>query len=368
MNLSIQRKALHAGLQSATRAVSGKSSLPILANVLLTAVGSTLKITGNDLELSIERILDDVDVQAPGGLCLPAKLLSDLVGSLPDGLVTIIADESGAGTITCGKSVYRINGLPPIDFPPTPAVADAQCLIIGTDILRRGLLRTLSAVSRDDTRPILTGVRIEVTNGELRFVSTDTHRLALDKSPLADAPEMAATVPGRAMRELVPLLADAEACRCLIGENEASFAIGATTVTTRLLEGSFPKYERVIPTEHTHRIELGADELKRAVKRAGIVARENANRLGFDCPDGTLLITASSGDLGECREEVPIQARGDGEVLPFCLNATYLLDCLDALGGDTVSFEGTQPLSPFVLRNPKDASASLLVIMPMQSA
>jgi DNA polymerase-3 subunit beta len=368
MNITLPRKRLNEGLQSATRAVSTRSSLPILANVLLEAVGGTLKLVGTDLELAIARTLDGVDGQSPGALCLPAKTLTEIVATLPDAPVTIACNGNGAGTLTCGKSSYHLHGLPPVEFPPTPAVADAMCLIIGTDILRRGLLRTLSSVSRDDTRPILTGVRIEVINGELRFVSTDTHRLALDKSPLAGAPEVAVTVPGRAMRELAPLLADAETCRCLIGENEASFSIGATTVTTRLLEGSFPKYERVIPTEHTHRFELGADELKRAVKRAGIVARENANRLGFDCPGGTLFITASSGDLGECREEVPIQARGDGEVLPFCLNATYLLDCLDALGGDTVSFEGTQPLSPFVLRNPKDASASLLVIMPMQSA
>jgi DNA polymerase-3 subunit beta len=366
MNLSIQRKCLHAGLQSATRAVTSRSSLPILANVLLEAVGGTLRLRGTDLELTIERILDGVDVKTPGGACLPAKTLCDIVAALPDGLVTLSTDEQHVVTITCGKSVYRINSLPAVEFPPTPEVALVARFVIGTDILRRALQRTLMAVSRDDTRPVLTGVLIAASGDVCRFVATDTHRLAIDTSPLVDAPEVAAIIPGRAMRELVPLLADAEFCRMELGEHEATFSIGATKVTTRLIEGKFPNYERVIPKEHTFKLTLDAAELKRTVKRASIVAREDANRLKFFCDSYKLDISSSSGQLGECSEEVACEHEGDAD-LEFHLNATYFLDTLDAVGGDTVSLEGTGALSPMVVRDVKDESG-LVVIMPMQAA
>lgn len=367
MKLQIERRAFHAGLQAVSRAVTGRSSLPILSNVLLEAVGGTLRLVATDLELAIERTLDGVDVASPGSLTLPAKTLSEIVASLPDGKVSIETDENNAGTIACGKSRFRIHGLPAVEFPPPPDVTEATTLDLDADTLRRALQRTLSSVSKDDTRPILTGILVEAGVDAVHFASTDTHRLAVDRfpSPGTGLGDIGAVVPGRAMREVQHLLADADTARCEFGANHARFTVGATVLTTRLLEGTFPKYEKVIPASHSFRLMLDAGELRRAVKRAAVVAREDANRVGFLADGEMLVITANAGSTGTAHEEMAYE-RDFEEPLSFFLNATYFLEALDAIGGDTITLDGTEPLKPFVLRNPKDESGSLLVLMPMQ--
>lgn len=370
MNLVVDRRTLHAGLSAVGRAATVQSSLAILKNVKFEAVGQTLRLTASDLELVIERVLDNVNVQTPGGCTLPAKTLCDIVGSLPDGEVTIQVDEQHAGTITCGKSVYRIHGLPTIEFPPTPEVANAASFIVHEGTLLRGLKAVLSGVSTDDTRPVLTGVFLKLAGSTAVLVATDTHRLVVVECPIQGVyGSTERIIPGRALREWAHLLdANGDATvKIELGENEVRFTVGSTVLTSRLIEGTFPKYERVIPTKSDFRLTINADEFCRAVKRAGIVARDNANRVEIRYDAKTLLtVSATAGDTGSACEELDIEDVAAPDIA-FCMNSAYLLDALGAVGGSQITLDGTKPLEPFVLRAVGDESR-FVVIMPMSPA
>lgn len=370
MNLTIDRKALHAALAATGRAVSSRSSLPILANVLLEANGpESLRLYATDLDLAIER-RTSCTVQDAGSLTLPAKTLSEIVAALPDGPISIETDDQSAGTIACGKSRFRIHGLPATEYPPAPTLGTGLCFRVSEAVLHRLISRVLAAVSRDDTRPVLTGAQWLPDGNSLKLVATDTHRLSVATGAITtDTPFEPATpiVPRRTLDELLRLLDEksSSAVTCEFDANQARFQIAGTVLTSRLIEGTFPRWERVIPTGHNWTLRLDAADLRRAVKRAAIVAREDAARLEFAACD-TLCIHAKSGDLGEAHEEIDCEKDGATTAVQFCLNANYLLDLLDAAGTAVVTLEGATPLAPIVLRAVGDESY-FAVVMPMQA-
>lgn len=378
MNLSIDRKALHAGLAAVGRAISGRSSLPILSNVALEANGDgdcCLFLRATDLELAIETQVPYVARQA-GSITLPARTLQEIIAALPEGTVTLQTDKNDAGTITCGRSHFRIHGLPATEFPPVPQIDEGLRFTIGEGALHRLISYVIAAVSRDDTRPVLTGALFDCQGNGLTLAATDTHRLCVAKGAIAidtafDIP--APIVPGRALHELCRLLDEksTETVACDFGTNQARFAVAGTVLTTRLIEGAFPKYQRVIPTSHAIRLTVATDEFRRAVKRAAVVARDDANRLTLCAVNsGELTISASAGETGSCREEMEIGwGSGKGctlQEIRVCLNTEYLLQSIDALGTETFSLGVTHPLEPMTLL-PAGAEGFTAVIMPMNA-
>lgn len=370
MKLTIPRKSLHAGLSTVGRAISTHSSLPILANVLIETDGEGIRLRATDLELGIEATLG-ATVEQAGGITLPAKTVSEIVAALPDGEVSIETDEKHTGSITCGKSHFRIQGLAATEYPPLPKIAgDTPAFDITAERLRQSISRTKGSVSKDDIRPALTGLLVSQKGKKLHFVSTDTHRLSVDESTFAEQEgNLAALVPGRAMCELLRLLKDADgtSVRCHFAENYARFDVGKACLTTRLLEGVFPKWEKVIPKQHAIRLTIGTEEFHRAVKRAAVIARDDASRLTLSYAEGGFLsISASAGDTGSCREELVIEDAGT-DAITFCLNSAYLLDALEAVRTDFFTLDATEPLCPITLR-PVGAPGLTLLLMPMTMA
>jgi DNA polymerase-3 subunit beta len=374
------RKDLFEAVQTVGHAVSGRSSLPILSHILVQAEGNGLRLIATDLELGIScRIPAQIEEQ--GGLTAPARTLTEVLANLPDKSdVAISVDKSHTVRVNCDRSDYKILGLPAEDYPRLPEVKDAVAFSIPQAKLREMIRQTQFAVGTDDTRAILTGIYMVFDGETLRFVATDTHRLAVKTAQITRGRgSQNAIVPARAMNELTRLLTDGEGdVQVTLSDNQVCFALPGEAdvqIISRLIEGQFPNYQRVIPAEHQKRLRIPVEPLLRAVRRASIVARENSWRVVLRSDDEKLVLTAESQTIGNAYEEVEAQREGDDVEIAF--NAKYLLDVLGVLEENDLHLELSEPLKPGVLRPipnaPKDSEGStpiepdyLCVLMPMQ--
>lgn len=369
MKVTTTRKDLLEGVQTVAHAVSGRSSLPILQHIHLRAESDGLKMTATDLEIGIECWVPAV-VEMPGEATLPARLTQEVLSSLPDADVKMSDDATHAVQITCERSEYKLLGLSPSEYPSLPEVSDATTFAVPADTLKEMIKQTIFAVSTEETRAILTGVLVECDGVTLRMVSTDTHRLTVRSHPVGtNALErpITAVIPARCMNELARIVGDYQGdVEVQIGRNQASFRPiddpGQTFLITRLIDGQFPTYQRVIPTTSTKRLTLATDEFLRAVRRASLVARDVSNRLIFSTNGEYLIIEAESGQSGKAHEEVEVVREGDDITVAF--NARYLIDVLSVIDSEGVHLEMTESLRPAVIR-PAEQDNYLCVLMPM---
>jgi len=395
------RKALFEAVQTVGHAVSGRNPLPILSHILIQAEDDGLRLMATDLELGIScrvadrsGVLEDGPDRPParpstqvlehGALTSPARVLTEVLANLPDkDDVAISVDKSHTVRIHCeySRSDFKILGLPAEDYPKLPEVFDTVGFTVPQARLRDMIRQTLFAVSTDEARAILTGVLLVFEDNTIKFVATDTHRLAVKETRVSEGrggPQKA-IVPARAMNELARLLTDAEGdVHVTLSNNQIQFALPGESViqiVSRLIEGQFPNYQRVIPAGHQKRLTVEVDALLRAVRRASIVARENAHRIVFRTIEDKLVLTAESQIVGNVREEVEVEREGDDVEIAF--NAKYLLDVLNVLDTEKLQLELSEPLKPGVLRpvpSIKDKETSdpfvddsyLCVLMPMQ--
>jgi len=366
------RKELHEAVQMVAHAVSGRTALPILSHVLIqTEENDRLRLTATDLELGISLAVPARGVEEAGGLTAPARLLSELLSSLPDGQVSLSVDLSHAVRVHCGKSDYKILGLPAEEYPRLPEVKDESRFTIPQAVLRSLIRKTIFAVSPDEARAILTGILVVFAGDTVKFVATDTHRLAVCWSSVTDGQGgRQAIVPARAMNELMRLLEDADGeVTVRISENQILFLLpGGVELVSRLIEGQFPNYERVIPARSERVLTLETQPFLQAVKRAAIVARSNANRLVLSTLDDRLAIRAESSLDGSAYEEVDVIREGDDIEIAF--NAKYLADVAGVLDTQGFRLEVTEPLKPGVVRPVAEPGSPtgdyLCVLMPMQ--
>jgi DNA polymerase-3 subunit beta len=366
LRLTSRRGLLSDALQLVSRAVTGRSTLPILSNVLLEVRDSRLRLLTSDLEMWVDCSIPADDTEG-GAVTLPAKILNEVVASLPEADVKVATDDGHAITLTCGKSRYTIQGLAAEEFPALPEAGGGVSLTLPQVVLR-GLIRaTEFAASADETRAILAGILIIWDGQKLSFVATNMHRLAVDSVLVEGGPseQVRTVVPARALREVLrSLSAEAEpTARVHLGENQAVFDLGHVMITSRIIEGQFPNYERVIPAESEHTIRADRHELLAALRRADIVARAEANKVILRTQPGTLQIESESAEIGRAHEEVPIEL--EGEQCEIAFNAEYLIDALEVVTDDQVRMDLTGPLSPGVLR-PAGDSPYIYLIMPMQ--
>jgi DNA polymerase-3 subunit beta len=365
MKVTCERRELHEGLQTVARAVSGRSSLPILGNVLLDPGTDSLRLAATDLELGIERLVPARVIEAEK-ITLPAKTLTEIVNVLPEAEVTIAAN-AGAGDviISCKRSEYRIHGLPAEEFPVLPEVGADAVFSLPERELRDIIRQTIVAASTEDTRPILTGVFTLIEDQTLTMVATDTHRLAYRQGRATDATGQVATIiPARALSELSRVLdADSDQpVQVRFDKNQVLFRAERVTVVSRLIEGQFPKYEKVIPTEHTRKLTIPKEDLLQALRRVDVVARDNSHRVVFRTAGELLTLTAEAGDLGRAFEEIEVIREGDDIQIAF--NARYVLDVLNVVDAEGLYLEMTEPLRPAVVR-PVEGPNYLMVVMPM---
>ena len=364
MKVICARKDLNEGVQTAARAVTARTSLPILGHLLITAEDERLRIAATDLEIGMECVVE-ANVQEPGSLTVPARYMTEVLNTLPETDVALSVDENFAVGIKCATSDFSILGLPPEEFPMLPEVKEEVSFIIDGDVLREGIRKTSFAVGVDESRAILTGILMQVTESGLKLVATDTHRLCVLDCPLVEVRgEVNAIVPGRAMNELSRIVPEGEGTVSVgISSSQVKFKAGDTVLISRLIEGQFPNFEKVIPTEYTKKLIIPREQFEASLKRVAIVAKENSNRAIIQTDDGKLTLTAESGTVGRAHEEVEVVKKGEDTRMAF--STRYLLDVLGVIDTEAVEMELTGEVNQALIR-PQDSTDYLYVVMPMQ--
>ncbi len=370
MKIICNQSVLHEALQHVGRVVSGRTTLPILGNVLLEARGDRLRVVAYDMEIGAQSSVA-TQAEEEGAVTVPARVLTDVVASLPSATVEMETADRSLLRLTCGRSQYNINGLPAEEYPALPEVTGDVAFEIPQAALRDMIRTTVFAVSTDETRAILTGVLLRRDEEGMRIVATDSYRLALRLAPPSTASGTGAweaIIPARGLQELSRMLDPAATqmpARIRASEQQILFEVGPYTLISRLIEGQFPNYQRLLQQQQDTRwrVVVGRQELLAAIRRAAIMARAEASKLIFRTGDGSLKISAESADLGKAYEELPANIEG-GE-LEIGFNAEYLTDVLSVLESENVTWELTGPLSPGIIRASDDPDY-LYVVMPMQ--
>jgi DNA polymerase-3 subunit beta len=355
------------GTQIVQTVVSPRSTLPILANFLVETDGSRLKLSSTDLEVGVSCYIK-AEIAQEGSITIPAKRFSDIIRELPsDKDIEIRADESNQISIKCGKSHFMLMGLPKADYPVLPEFPEQDNFAVDHGTLRTMMRRTAFAVSTDETRYVLNGVYFVVDKGLLRLVSTDGRRLAMiSRGGIDQKIARAAIVPTKAVNEVQRVLSgDEKADKVQIGitENQIAFRVGDVTILSRLIEGTFPNYEQVIPKKHESQIKLKVKEVLSAVKQMSLLTSDKASTVKFTFGKNTLRISASAQGLGSGESEIDIEHDGQGMDIAF--NPAFLIDILKNVDEEEVNFELTNSLNPALIR-PVSDKEYFCVVMPMR--
>lgn len=339
------------------------NTLPILGNILMESKeGGEILLAGTDLELGISTLLE-VENLTEGAITVPGKKMHEILRELPPGKVEVTAAKNNAVTIKAGRALFKIMGLPKDDFPKLPEADLTQSIEIEQEIFKECLTLTAFAISHDETRYVLNGVYIQLSEGKIRFVATDGRRLAFVQKKLTHPrpTPLEMIVPAKAAQELNRILGREGMVKIIPSKNQAIFHFGKIILTTRLIEGHFPNYEQVIPKEEKTISQVSREELLQAVRRAALLTSPDSQFVKFDFLKDRVLISSRSPNLGEAREEIAAEVSGGELAIGF--NPAYLLDVLKNLDVETVSFCLTEPDKPGLLRGKEDY---LYVVMPMQ--
>ena len=350
------------GLQRVQNVVSTRTTLPILSNTLLQAGKDNLSLTTTDLDLAVRSSVE-AEVSKPGATTLPARKLFSILKEAPAADIEIEVDERNAASIRCGSSFYKIMGLPEEEFPQFPKAEEGKALKLEQAVLRDMLKKTAYAASSDETRYVLNGVYMSFKADKLTVVATDGRRLALIEREI-EVPKGAESeliLPSKAVGELQRLLADTGDASLSVGENQIIFTLGDTILVSKLIEGTYPNFRQVIPTEAKERVQLERETLLAALHRASILASEKSQSVKLNFSKNTLTITATTPEVGEAKETLSINYKGKDVTIAF--NPQYLMDPLRNLDADEVFMELTDELSPGVV---KVNEPFLYVLMPMR--
>jgi DNA polymerase III subunit beta len=363
LKLDCPRKELFDAISAAHAAASGRSPNNILQNLKLEATPNGLRALGCDGEMWVERHVACM-VNEPGSVCVQSRLVADLVGSLPDGDLHMHTVNGQGMMLQQGASEYRMLTLDPADFPEPPDYGGEGELTLPMGVLRNAVDSVIFAVSTDTHRPILTGVLFTYDGSTLTLVATDTHRLAVRKIEQPGiGSNITAVVPERALKAIKALpLSDTDSVTISFGGGRVGVTAGEAKVVSQLLAGTYPNWERVIPSEFTRVWSCEVDQLAEKVHRIMILARDNANRVRFKGQDDMILLSARSDDKGEAKEEVPMVA--DNGEIEIAFNGKFIEQALAAIEGPGVRIEMTENSRPAVLR-PADDDSYCCVVMPM---
>ncbi len=373
MRLTCQPATLGQALQIVSRAISTRTTLPILNNVLLETTSSGLALTATNLEIGIKKLVE-AEVSEEGSTTVPARLLTDFVGTLPQHPLELSLDvASQTLAMRCGRFDTHIKCIEADEFPPTPRSDEGDTIRLPLEDLLAGIEQTQMAASSDEARPVLTGELLQIEGGRLTIVATDGHRLAERRLQVSSGEGLEARliVPARALGEL-PRAFRGESGEAEItvskARNQIFFRTGATgssEVTSRLIDGTYPNYAQVIPSKSSTVVRVDTGELNQTVRAVSLFARDSANVLRLKAQAGGLALSATTNEVGDSRAE--LGADVDGNDIQIAFNARYVLDALAAVTADQVELRFDGPLSPGLIRLP-ERDDYLYVIMPVRVA
>src|SRR5216110_2346017 len=367
MNLTITKEQIINGLQSVQNVVSTRTTLPILSNVLLRADGEKLEFTATDLDVTVVCGVE-AKIKKRGASTVPVKRLFGIVRELSNSDIDLEVDEKNVCSIRSGPSFYRINGLSADEFPPRPQFKEDKKVVLPQETVKGMMKKTSFAISSDESRYVLNGIFISLKDHKMTMVATDGRRLALvdEEVDVSEKSQGEFIVPAKAVNELNRLLVEKGEVEIRYTDNQASFTLkdeknGSVPIITKLIEGNYPNYRQVIPSEVKERISLAREEFLHALRRAEIMTSEKSNSVKLSFGKNKLEITANSPEVGEAKESLAVNYKGNEMAIAF--NPKYLIDPLNALPDDEVFIELIDELSPGVL---KINGPFLYVVMPMR--
>jgi DNA polymerase-3 subunit beta len=379
MRLTCLPEKLNEGLATVGRVVAPRSTLPVLGNVLLQTDGGQLKLAATNLELTVICWVG-AKVEEEGAITLPARLLADYVGLLSAGEPLQLELKGKKAHLGCGRFEANISGIDAEEFPAIPSVEGSTSLKLAAPRLKEAIAQVVFAAAPDDSRPVLAGVLMTVSEGKMTLAAADGFRLAVRKVDLGDvdAPEASMIVPAKALTEVARGLPSDEEVEVEIAvtpdQSQVLFRHRQAEIVSRLIEGQFPDFNRIIPRESKTRVTLQTADFLRATKAAQVFARDNSMivRLnlvpaeGGDEALGKVTVAATSAEIGDNTGDV--DASVEGEAMQVAFNGRYLRDALEALDASQAFLEVTGPASPGLIRPANGPNGYIQVIMPMHVA
>ena len=362
LRISVTKDELVSALGVVARAVSTRTSVQILSGILLEGQGGELRLAATDMELSLRATLA-AQIEGDGAIVLPGKTLVDIARLLPGDEVTIEHRPSESVVhVTAGSAAYTLNTYNPEDFPRLPELDAISTFAVDRESLLETIQRVARAASRDESRPVLTGILVQFGGGKLIMAATDSYRLAVKETSFSGTvPDLEAIVPSRSLQELARIAGSGDEVEIGVQENQVLFSTDGVWLTTRRIDGQFPNYRQLLPESFEYELTLPRDELLDVIRRASVmIQRSTPLQLRF--ADGELTVIARTHEVGESKESLP--AAFTGEPLEIGFNADFLRDGLELLDSDDVRVKLISPLRPAVIQGEGDDFTYL--VMPIR--
>lgn len=378
MKFTINRPAFINQLNNVLRAISSKTTIPILTGLKMVVTDHSVILTGSDADITIESTLDASDssyglsIEEPGAIVLPARFFNEVIKKLPDKQATIEVFNGLQVRITSGTAEFTINGQDANNYPHLPEVESENTVELASDMLREVIDQTRIAVSKQESRPILTGIHVTLNNGILTAVATDSHRLAQRKVELPETADrdFDIVLPGASMTELAKMIVDEKnGVKMQITENQALFIFGNTHFYSRLLEGNYPETSRLIPESSDTRLEITASDLLASIERASLLSHESRNnvvKLSVNPENKIATVSGTSADVGNVEEEINAD-QIVGNPLEISFNPDYMRDALKSFGQTKILISFTTALRPFTLVPTEEKANFVQLITPVRT-
>jgi DNA polymerase III subunit beta len=376
MKFIIQKDYLVQSVQDVMKAVSSRTTIPILTGIKIVATTEGVTLTGSDSDISIESFIpteeagsEIVEIKQPGSIVLQARFFSEIVKKLPKDTVEIEVQNHLSTVIRSGKAEFNLNGLDAEEYPHLPQVEEENMFRIPTDLLKNMVRQTVFAVSTSETRPILTGVNWKVEDGQLHCTATDSHRLAMRKASIEmeNKDTYNVVIPGKSLNELSKILDDTnELVDIVITENQVLFKTKHLLFFSRLLDGSYPDTSRLIPNESKTDVVISTKDLLQSIDRASLLGEGKNNVVKLSTlPEGVIEVSSNTPEIGKVIEEIQSQSI-EGEELKISFSAKYMIDALKALDSTEIKVSFTGAMRPFLLRS-IDNDSVLHLILPVRT-
>jgi DNA polymerase-3 subunit beta len=362
MKFSVDKSVLLEGIQAVQNIIRSKAALPILSHILLETGNNSLRLTATDLDIGISCVIP-VNVLETGSVSVPAKRFGDIIRELPGTTTTTInTKKNNLVLIETENCQFKIIGLPKEEFPKLPEFKDKEAVKIDQGILKEMLALTSFAVSFDETRYILNGILFKIENNALTLVATDGKRLAVIERKLKQSFDktVKVIVPIKTIHELNRNLSEGKEVSLILGNNQVLFDLDSVVVISRLIEGEFPDYRQVIPAPSDTKMQISREQFLLAVRRASLLATPDYQAVKFEVFKNKMVVSKSTPDIGESREEVPVDYQGREIMIGF--NPNYLIDVLKNLEEEKLNFELTDGEKPGVIR----VDGYIYIVLPMR--